>query len=315
VNGSDNPSAPVSEAAIVGAATIAILIWGATAVVTKIAVAEIDPIAVGLLRTVLLIPLVLPVILIGRIAPPRGRRHLGLVVAATTGGLIGFPLLFTWGLYLTSAAHGALVLAVLPLFTGFVAAMVERSLPPRRWWLGCAVAVVGEIILVTGRSDLDAASGASVVGDVIVLIAGVGAAISYVAGARLEQDGYGSLGTTFWGALAAGIVLAPFLFLLADDAWSGAGAVAWASVFYLAAGSTIMAYVAWYWCLGKGGIGRVGIFQFLQPVVGVGLAIIILGEPLTVPLASAALAIIGGVVIAQRRPPPKDCVSGNGSSE
>jgi drug/metabolite transporter (DMT)-like permease len=135
------------------------------------------------------------------------------------------------------------------------------------------------------------------------------------ASAQLEQDGYGSWGTTFWGALAAGIVLTPFLFLLPDDALSGAGFAAWASVLYLAAGSTVLAYVAWYWCLGKGGIGRVGIFQFLQPVVGVSLAIIVLGEPLSVPLVSAALAIIGGVVIAQRRPPPTDRVSGNGSAE
>ncbi len=67
------------------------------------------------------------------------------------------------------------------------------------------------------------------------------------------------------------------------------------------AGSTILAYIAWYWALGKRGIGRIGIIQFLQPVVGVTLAVILLGDSLTVPLSIGAVAILGGVFIARRR--------------
>ena len=49
------------------------------------------------------------------------------------------------------------------------------------------------------------------------------------------------------------------------------------------------------------GIGRIGIIQFLQPVVGVTLAVILLGDSLTVPLSIGAVAILGGVFIARRR--------------
>jgi drug/metabolite transporter (DMT)-like permease len=290
---------PSSEFAILSAAIAAILIWGATAVVTKVAVGAMDPIAVGILRTVIAVPLALPVILLRRLAPPRGRQIFLVAVTAATG-LIGFPLLFTVGIDRTSAAHGALVLAVLPLFTGFFAALVERTLPPRRWWIGCAVALAGEIILMTGRTDLDS-GGASLIGDGLVIGAAVFASLSYVAGARLEQAGYGSWGTTFWGAFGAGIILAPVLFMLPDHSWMEADVGTWAGVLYLAAGSTILAYIAWYWALGKGGIGRIGIIQFLQPVVGVTLAVFLLGDPLTVPLSMGAVAILGGVFIAQRR--------------
>ena len=225
---------------------------------------------------------------------------MSLVAATAASGLIGFPLLFSIGIHLTSAAHGALVLAVLPLFTGFFAAVVERTVPPGRWWLGCTVALAGEVILMTSRTDLES-GGASLIGDGLVIGAALFASLSYVAGARLEQAGYSSWGTTFWGALGAGILLSPVLFLLPDQSWMAAGASTWASILYLAAGSTILAYVAWYWALGKGGIGRVGIIQFLQPVVGVALAVILLGDPVTLPLATGAVAILGGVFIAQRR--------------
>ena len=57
-------------------------------------------------------------------------------------GFIGFPLLFTIGQRLTSAMHGGLILAALPIFTGLIAAAVERRRPtaplvdrlPHRAW-------------------------------------------------------------------------------------------------------------------------------------------------------------------------------------
>jgi len=54
------------------------------------------------------------------------------------------------------------------------------------------------------------------------------------------------------------------------------------------------------WALGKGGIARIGLLQFLQPVSGVLLAWLLLGEPVSASLPAATALILLGVWIATR---------------
>ena len=75
---------------------------------------------------------------------------------------------------------------------------------------------------------------------------------------------------------------------------------AWAAVAYLAVGVTIVGYIMWYWALGKGGIERIGLIQFLQPVSGVILALLLLGERFTVLFVVASVLILIGVWLAIR---------------
>ena len=56
----------------------------------------------------------------------------------------------------------------------------------------------------------------------------------------------------------------------------------------------------WYWALGKGGIARVGLIQFLQPVSGVILAGLLLGEQITLSFALASAVVLFGVWLAIR---------------
>ena len=75
---------------------------------------------------------------------------------------------------------------------------------------------------------------------------------------------------------------------------------AWGAVLFLAAVTSIAGYVGWYWALARGGIQRIATLQFLQPLSGLVLAALVLGERLTWPLAVGAAAVIVGVVIARR---------------
>lgn len=275
-------------------------IWGLTPVATKVAVTAADPLLVGILRMSLAGAIAWPAILLLRLAPPNTRPLLLLLAASCLCGMIVFPLMFTVGQRLTSASHGALILAAQPIFTGLVAAVVERRLPSRAWWLGSAVALSGEIALISGRS---AESGeATLLGDAVILAAGFIASAGYVAGGRLQQSGYKALPATLWSVAIASLVLAPTLpFLTTIGALQEIPGVPWLAMLQLALGSSLIAYVAWYWSLGVGGIGRVGLMQFFQTPVGVVAALILLGEPLTIPLVISAVAILAGVFIAQRR--------------
>ena len=288
-------SGPRHQAAVLAAALLAVGLWGATPLVTKLAVGELAPLSVALLRTLLASALAVPVLLLARLAPPKGLRPTLLLGISALSGFVVFPLLFTFGQARTSAGHGALILAILPVLTGSIAAIVERRLPGARWWLGVSLAAVGTWLLIGARHDL-AGSDATLGGDLLVLASALAASLGYVTGAH-AQRALGTWRVTFWGLLLGGIVLLPLLPFLT---WpSQASPVAWASVLYLAGLSSILAYAAWYWALGQGEIARTGVIQFAQPVIGVVLAVVVLQEALSTEMLVAAAAILVGVAVAR----------------
>src|SRR5437667_97844 len=92
------------------------------------------PLAVSFLRTVVAAPIALALIIAFRLPFPQTAIGRWYLLGSAFSGLIGFVLLFTVGLRYTSANHGALILAALPLFTGMVAAVVEWRPLALRWW-------------------------------------------------------------------------------------------------------------------------------------------------------------------------------------
>jgi drug/metabolite transporter (DMT)-like permease len=195
-----------------------------------------------------------------------------------------------------------MILAALPVFTGAIAKLWDRQAPKRIWVVGSLIALVGEIVLITGRSHIGGGE-SGLVGDALVLASNLFASFGYVAGGRLQQAGYPSTGTTFWGAAAAAVLLLPVLAVLIVFGGLGAELAAastrsWLGILYLAGFVTILGYILWYWALGKGGIARVGVLQFLQPVSGVILAALLLGESVNLSFIAASVLILFGVWLA-----------------
>ena len=281
------------------AALAGVIIFGGSAIATKVAVTAISAIDVSIMRTIIGGLLALPLTLALRIPLPATRPQQGLLLVSGFCGFIAFPLLFTLGVSLTSANHATMILAILPVTTGAIAHAWDRSRPRALWWLGCAIAFGGEVLLLY---DPAAAGGsASLGGDLLVWSSTLFASLGYVAGARLQRSGYSSRGTTFWGVGLFALLLLPALVLVVDTgALAGAGWYAWSGLLYQAIGVTIVAYILWYWALGTGGIARVGLFQFLQPVSGVVLAWLILSETLSLIFLLASSIIMVGVILAFR---------------
>jgi drug/metabolite transporter (DMT)-like permease len=292
---------PRSSLAPVVTAGLIMLIWGATPVATRLAVADLQPVQVGLLRTVFAGLLALPIALALRLPLPKDRRSFLLLVVSGACGFIVFPLLYSVGQRDTSAMHGGMILAALPIFTGSYAALVERRWPSARWIAGCVIALIGECALIVLRAGGGGAQ-PTLGGDLLVLLSALVVAGGYVAGARLAQTGYSSLATTLWGVALAAIVSAVLMIAaVAQGGWPSAGWLSWSAVIYLASVTTILGYIGWYWALAKGGIARIATIQFFQPVSGLVLAALLLGERMTPSLLAASIVILAGVWIAQRR--------------
>jgi drug/metabolite transporter (DMT)-like permease len=288
---------------VTGPAAVALVVmvaWGATPVASRIALRELTPLAVAVMRTAIGGLVALPAVLLRRQAPPPDAAGRRLLLLSALSGFVVFPILYSVGQHRTSAMHGGMILAALPILTGSYAALVERRAPSRRWLAGCAIAFAGEIAIVALRAG-GGGTRPTIAGDLLIVASALVVSAGYVAGARLGARGYRSLATTYWGVGLGALIVAPLLVPLGSGGELRVGSAAsFGAVLWLALATSIVGYVGWYWALARGGIARIAPIQFLQPFSGLVLAALLLDERLTPGLAAAAACILVGVAVAQR---------------
>lgn len=305
VSRDDGPKATTGSAdrdagMVLALALFPIILFAFTPVAIRVLVGEFDPLMAGLVRTSGAIVVTLPLALALRFRLPRDRHGWVLLMLSATLTFAAFPVLFALGGQYTSASHAALIMAATPIVTGLGAAVVGRRAPRRTWWLGSAIAFAGEGALVLARGTGGAGSG-RLAGDLLILAAVFGSGTGYVAGARLAGR-IGVWPATIWSINFAGVAQLPFVALRWPHAqWQALDAAGWAALLHLTFGVTVIALVSWLWALERGGIARVAVLQFAQPVIAVSLAVVLLHEPITPSLLLAATPIVAGVVIARRR--------------
>jgi drug/metabolite transporter (DMT)-like permease len=275
------------------------LVWGATPILTRIALEDLAPLVVATLRTIVAGALAVPLLAHLGQPFPRAATSRRLLAVSAAAGFVIFPVVYTVGQQRTSGLHGVMILAALPIFTGIYASLAARRRPGRAWIGGCAVALAGEVVLIAGRGSGD--GDVTLTGDLLVLAAALVVSAGYVAGALLPPRGVPSSAATYWGVVLGAVVLSPLaVTLLGRDGLPEAGWRAWGAVAVLAAVTSVVGYIGWYWALDRGGIQRIATLQFLQPLSGFALAVVVLGDHVTPMIALGGSAIICGVVIAQR---------------
>lgn len=283
----------------------ALLLWGGTAVANKIAVGHMDAMTAGVLRSLLAGLIAAGAALAWRLPFPKATRQRGLLALSGITSFAIWPLLLSLGLGLTTASHAALIMAMIPVFTGLIAAGAERNWPRAGWWTGVVIAVIGAFFLVFHRSEGGLLDGGSVTGDLIILSGAGICALGYVAGGKLTPA-IGTWSTTFWGLAIACLVLIPTFAVLAPRTdWSAVGIGGWAAIAYMTLMSSLLGYAGWFWALGHGGIARIGSWQLAQPAITLALAAMVLGEALTWPLLLSAGTILAGTAMAQRKALPR----------
>jgi drug/metabolite transporter (DMT)-like permease len=74
----------------------------------------------------------------------------------------------------------------------------------------------------------------------------------------------------------------------------------WALLIYLAVGSTVVPLMLFYWVLERNSAGQASLVGFLVPIVAVVAGVVLLSERAGPGLVAGGLAIICGVLIADR---------------
>lgn len=289
---SANPRAPPRSHGI-GWGLAGVAAFSLTLPATRIAVAALDPVFVGIGRAVVAALLAAIVLVATRSRWP-ARALVPRLALVAAGVVVGFPLLTAWAMRDVPASHGAVVIGLLPLATAAAGAWLAHERPTRRFWL-CALA--GSAVVV--GFALWKGGGAPHPADLLLIGAVAAAAIGYAEGARLSRILGG------WQVISWSLVLsAPLLVVpaaLAARDLAGAPWQAWAAFLYVSLVSMYLGFFAWYRGLAQGGIAAVGQLQLLQPFLTIGFSAWLVGEPLDAATFAAAGLVIGAIALGRRR--------------
>lgn len=282
----------------VWAGVLAILLWGGTPAATAFAVRGLPPELVGVARLVLASAILLPIAIWQKWPLPKTKGTWLLLLGSAGIGFSASFVIQSIGIAQTSTAHAALIFAAAPVLTGLIAFASSRSWPRRLWWIGGAIALTGEAVLIFGRAH-SSDDPSTITGDLIVIASVISISIGYVLGARLSAR-IGLNAATGWSIILGCVIVAPLWPALWTSATSGVPSDANWGIAYLVLASTIIGYGAWFWALDKGGAGRIAPIQFAQPIVSLILAVLLLSEPVSWSVLIALSLILAGVSLCRR---------------
>ncbi len=117
---------------------LGVLGFSITLPATRLAVVDLDPTFVGLGRAVIAAGLAAIILWIAKAPKPVGRQWLRLGATAL-GVVVEFPLLSTWAMKSVSAAHGAVIVGLIPLSTAVFGAWLAGERPGLLFWISTIV--------------------------------------------------------------------------------------------------------------------------------------------------------------------------------
>jgi drug/metabolite transporter (DMT)-like permease len=287
------------------AAIVATFGWGSLYPAAKLALVHVTPLHIALARAVI------AALVLGLLATVAGGRRAlydewrarpGALVILGTISFVGTSLLAMAAQRLLPAAVNGLLNNTAALWLALGAAVLGRARNGPLLVLGSAIALAGvALVLLPGAGP--APFGAAPLdwrGVVLSLAGSALIAVSNVV-ARRTLRGANVLAAT---ALAAGWATLPLLAITLvvdglEPIWN-APVITQALLLYLGTACTALNFALWFFALSRVPVTRVSNLQYLIPPLGVVLSVLLLGEPATPGLLAGTVAILVGIVLAQR---------------
>ncbi len=227
-------------------------------------------------------------------APRPTRQQARRLSIVALGVIVGFPLFTSLALVTSDAAHGAVVIAVLPAATALAAVARAGEHPGLAFWLAAAAGLAVVLAFV-----LHEASGALTGADLFLLLGTALCALGYAEGGALSRE-LGGARTISWALVLSLPLTLPVTFAVALATDLDAGSSAWLGFGYVAVFSMFLGFFAWYAGLARGGVARIGQVQLSQPLLSVLWAALVLGEQLNAAMLVAGAGVLVSVVATQR---------------
>lgn len=227
--------------------------------------------------------------------PRLNRSQLLATAAMGLTGIFLYNVCFFGALARIPAGRTALLVSLTPIVTALMASLVFRERLGSKRWVGIGVALIGALIVIT-RGDLIGAIrdiGDSIgLGEMLMSLAVLNWA-AYTLISRKATESMSSITATTYAALwGLAFLSVGAMGELGAVRWSSLGWQVWASVLYLGAIGTVVAFIWYNQGIRAVGPSRTAVFTNLVPAFGVLLSAGLLGE------AILASMLVGGVVSA-----------------
>lgn len=277
------------------AVIFATVIWGANATIMKLTLDTVPPFSLGFIRFFGASILFLPFIL-GRIKFKDINRTLfitGLI------GITGTLTLYFFGLRLTTALNAGIITSFSPLLILFAAHMLLKEKLRKNILLGGMLGILG-IGIIIGK-DFYQNLTLSPLGDLLILMSIFGSVFYSIFSKKISGN-LPPIVTTFYLLLIGGLGFLPGAVWEWQENPGWVEAVPQAAilgVLYAMVFSSFIAHSLWQLALSKMDAAKIGVFNYLEPIVTTITAVIILSEKITLPFVFGALFIFSGLLIAE----------------
>ena len=295
------------------AALAAVVMWGISFVATRAALSEIPPVTLVFTRFAVGTALLLALLAIrGRLSPPPRDAWPALVSMGFLGVFL-HHMLQAHGLVLTTAVHAGWLIGLIPIWSALLAAIVLRERLGLVKVTGLLLGFAGALLVITrGRLTGGVLALPATRGDLLILVSTVNWAVYSVVG-RHTLARLGSARATAFAMLAGWLLIVPIFLLRAGwTDWARLSAGGWAAVAFLGIGCSGLGYLLWYSALERLETARVAAFLYLEPLVTLATAVVLLHEPVQATTVLGGLIVLagvflvqGGAVSADRIPAPK----------
>lgn len=208
---------------------------------------------------------------------------------------------FVGGVARSTATNGTLISATNALFGSLLAWLFLRERLRGRRMLGIAIGMAGVSLVILMRPGADLGHGG--VGDLMMVVA----TVSFVAGGAVVQRLAAEIDAV---TISVGIHVVGAILLLvhlgAQSAWTGhwpqmpSTLGPWALVLLSGVIVTGMGNLMWNRAIGIVGMARASVWTYWMPVFGVAVAVLFLGEPLTLWHVVGFLLVLWGTRLSGR---------------
>jgi drug/metabolite transporter (DMT)-like permease len=269
---------------------------GSLVVAGKVIAAGFPIFLASALRSVIGLAVLVPLLLWReRRLPPVTLRDAWYLFLIAFTGMFLFSIFLLYGLRLTTATEGGIIISTAPAMLGLMAFLFMGERFTRWRGMAIAFAVVGMVVLRASGSNGEASAPGSSLGNLLVFGAAVGEALFSALGKPVSRT-LSPLAIATYVTFAGLVMFLPFAAWEARDFDLGAVPLhAWLPIVYYGVFITAGAFFLWYWALARVPASTAAVFLGILPVSAVVLSYGVLGEQFRWGHLLGLAAVLAGI--------------------
>jgi drug/metabolite transporter (DMT)-like permease len=278
---------------------LAVIAWGLSFIATKIALIELNPETIILLRLILAIILLLIIALFtGRNFSISLKNQLGIFILALVA------VFHLWiqitGLKFTSASNTGWIIGVTPVFMAILGFIIFKEKFTRIKTFGIIIAFAG-LLLLMSKGNIFSIGFISHKGDFLVLASAFTWSVYSIINKKITLS-YPPLMTILFLFLMMSVLILPFTLNRENiNSVLHLSAKGWIAILFLGFICSGIAYVLWAHALKELDAARVGAFLYFEPFVTVFAAWLLLNEVIGYITILSGLIITAGVILVNKK--------------